>query len=41
MPVSTGSVSSRPAATNTWPTAAANASLAIDPAAGGISGSVG
>jgi hypothetical protein len=41
MPVSIGNVSSRPAATNTWPIASANTSLAIVPADGGISGSEG
>ena len=40
-PVSAGSVSSRPAAVADWLTAVANASLPIDPAAGGISGSAG
>ena len=41
MPVSAGSVSSRPAAIATWPMAEASASLPTDPASGGISGSVG
>ena len=37
-PVSTGSMSSRPAATTAWLTAAANTSLETVPAAAGISG---
>ena len=41
MPVSAGSVSSRPAAIATWLMAEASASLPTDPASGGISGSVG
>ncbi len=40
-PVSAGSVSSRPAAVADWLTADANASLPMDPAAGGIAGSDG
>ena len=41
IPVSAGSVSSRPAAMATWPIAVASASLPTEPASGGISGSVG
>ncbi len=41
MPVSAGSVSSRPAAIATWAMAEAMASLPTDPVSGGISGSVG
>ena len=40
-PVSAGSVSSRPAAVADWLTADANASLPMDPAAGGMAGSDG
>ena len=41
IPVSTGSVSSRPAATATWATAAANAAPARVPVCTGISGRLG
>ncbi len=40
-PVSTGSMSSRPAAVTAWATAWANASLATVPVAAGMSGRVG
>ena len=41
MPVSAGSVSSRPAAMATWAMAEASASLPTEPVSGGMSGSVG
>ena len=40
-PVSTGSMSSRPAAVTAWATACANSSLLTVPVEAGISGSVG
>ena len=41
MPVSIGSVSSRPAATATWPMASANSSDEMTPVSSGSAGSVG